>query len=256
VVVANTGAAYVFVRSGTTWTQQAKLLASDGEAGDRFGISVSIDEDTALIGAPRADGEEPDSGSAYVFVRDPSTIPLWDEEFKLTASDADAGDQFGSSVFIDGDTALIGAQRGDGQEPDSGSAYVFVRDPSTFPLWTEEGPKLIASDGEAGDRFGFSVSLSGDRALIGAVGDDDLGFNAGAAYLFVRDDDDSSDDVMWTEEAKLIASDGDARAFFSSQVVSIDGDTALIGALGDDEFGFRSGKAYIFEDLEDDDSDS
>ena len=101
------GSAYVFTRSGTTWTQQAKLTASDGAADDYFGYSVALSGDTALVGAYWDDvGANYDQGSAYVFTRSGTT---WTQQAKLTASDGAAGDHFGHSVALSGDTALVGA---------------------------------------------------------------------------------------------------------------------------------------------------
>ena len=118
----NTGSAYVFVRSGTSWTQQAKLTAGDAAADDTFGFSVSIDGDTAVVGAPFDDDAGNFSGSAYVFVRSGTS---WTQQAKLTASDAAAGDLFGFSVSIDGDTAVVGVLLDDDAGTSSGSAYVF-----------------------------------------------------------------------------------------------------------------------------------
>ena len=160
----DTGSAYVFVRSGDTWTQQAKLTASDAAAGDFFGYSVSVSGDTAIIGALRDDDAGSGSGSAYVFVRSGTT---WTQQQKLTASDAAGEDQFGISVSIDGDTALVGAYDDDDAGAMSGSAYVFVRSGDT---WTQQ-QKLTASDAAAGDFFSYSVSVSGDTALVGATHD-------------------------------------------------------------------------------------
>jgi len=228
----NAGSAYVFVRSGTTWTQQAKLTASDGAAGDEFGFSVSVSGDTALVGAIGDDDKGFNAGSAYVFVRSGTT---WTQQAKLTASDGAAGDVFGFSVSVSGDTALVGAHFDNDKGSASGSAYVFVRSGTT---WTQQA-KLTASDGAAGDVFGFSVSISGDTALVGAPGDDDKGFNAGSAYVFVRSG------TTWTEQAKLTASDGAAGDLFGS-FVSVSGDTALVGARGDDDKGSASGSAYVY----------
>ncbi|MCB0518457.1 MAG: FG-GAP repeat protein, partial [Saprospiraceae bacterium] len=114
--------AYVFVRSGTTWTEQAKLTASDGAANDWFGWSVSLSGDYALIGAYRDDNNVADSGSAYFFVRSGTT---WTEQAKLTASDGATDDQFGWSVSLSGDYALIGASYDDDNGDNSGSVYVF-----------------------------------------------------------------------------------------------------------------------------------
>jgi len=238
----DSGSAYVFVRDDGTWTEEAKLLASDGMAGDSFGLSVSIDGDTALIGARGGDGEEPGSGTAYVFVRDDddsSDDVMWTQQDKLLASDGAAGDEFGRGVSIDGDRALIGAPGDRDAGFNSGSAYVFVRDDdSDDGMWTQED-KLTASDAAAGDLFGLSISLSGDTALIGAVFHDDVLFNSGSAYVFVRNDDDSSDDGIWIQEDKLLASDAASFSGFGFRV-SLSGDTALIGAFA------VSAAAYLF----------
>ena len=223
------GSAYVFVRSGTTWTEQQKLTASDGAAVDYFGITVSISGDIAIVGAHKSDTPGFDSGSAYVFVRSGTT---WTEQQKLTPSDGAAGDIFGNSVSISGDTAIIGAYGDDDNGSDSGSAYVFVRSGTT---WTEQ-QKLTASDGAASDWFGFSVSISGDTAIVGAYEDDS---GEGSAYVFVRSG------TTWTEQQKLTASDGAASDSFGRSV-SISGDTAIIGAFGDDDDGSNSGSAYVF----------
>ncbi len=171
------GAAYVFAFDGSTWTEEQKLTASDANAEDLFGASVAISGDHALVGATSDDDGGFNSGAAYVFAFDGS---IWAEEQKLTASDADAGDQFGQSVSLSGDRALVGAI-GDGDAGSfSGAAYVFAFDGST---WAEE-QKLTASDADEFAQFGFSVSLSGDRALVGAIGDDDAASGSGAAYVF------------------------------------------------------------------------
>jgi FG-GAP repeat protein len=118
------GSAYVFVRSGTTWTEQQELTASDAAAGDEFGYSVAVSGNTAVVGAIGNDDVGGSSGSAYVFVRSGTT---WTEQDKLTASDAAAGDQFGISVAVSGDTAVVGAFGNDDAGDASGSAYVFKR---------------------------------------------------------------------------------------------------------------------------------
>jgi hypothetical protein len=226
------GSAYVFTRTGTGWTQQAKLLASDGTAVDCFGCSVSLFLGTALIGADGVDDNGDNSGSAYVFTRTGTT---WTQQAKLTASDATAGDYFGWSVALDGDTALIAARFDDDKGDNSGSAYVFTRNGTT---WTQQA-KLTASDGAAGDYFGYSVVLAGDTALIGAAYDDDNGNDSGSAYVFTRNG------TTWTQQTKLTASDGVAFDSFGCSV-ALAGDTALIGAPFDDDNGNFSGSAYVF----------
>jgi len=228
----NSGSAYVFVRSGTSWTQEAKLVAGDGSAGDLFGISVSLSSDTALVGAVFSDDNGDNSGSAYVFVRNGTT---WTQQAKLLASDGIYLDYFGCSVSLSGDTALVGARGHDDNGNGSGSGYLFVRSGAS---WTQE-TKLLAGDGAAGDGFGTSVSLSGDTALVGAGGDDDNGTNSGSAYVFARSG------TSWTQEAKLLPSDGAASDDFGDSV-SLSGDMALVGAHDDDDNGSNSGSAYVF----------
>ena len=159
------GSVYVFCRSGTTWTQQATLFASDGAGSDYFGESVSIDGHYAVIGAEGDDDNGGWSGSAYVFYRSGTE---WTEQAKLTASDGAGGDYFGESVSVDGDYVVVGAYGDDDGGSDSGSAYIFYRSGTT---WTQQA-KLTASDGEASDHLGLSVSLSGHKALVGVPYDD------------------------------------------------------------------------------------
>ena len=113
----STGAAYVFVRSGTAWSQQAELTAADGASGDSFGTSVAISGTTAMVGAPSKDSS---TGAAYVFARSGTA---WPQQAKLTAADATAGDQFGYWVGISGPTAVVGAPN---RNSGTGAAYAFV----------------------------------------------------------------------------------------------------------------------------------
>ena len=202
--------------SMTSWIQKQNLLASDGAVEDYFGISVSLDGDTALIGAYMDDDYGYWSGSAYVFTRTGTT---WTQQAKLLAPDGGAFHSFGWSVSLDGDTALIGAAWDAYKGVDSGSAYVFTR---TGTTWTQQA-KLFASDAAPGDYFGISVSLDGDTALIGAYKDDDKGIDSGSAYVFTRTG------TTWTQQAKLLASDGTAEDYYGLSV-SLSTDTALIGA--------------------------
>ena len=216
------GSAYVFVRDGTgVWREQQKLNASDGAVNDLFGASVSVSGDTVVIGARLDDDNGFSSGSAYVFARNGAGV--WIEQQKLNPSDGSSGDNFGYSVSVSGDTAVIGADRNGDNGTNSGSAYVFVRDGTG--IWREQ-QKLNASDGAEGDQFGFSASVSGDTVVIGAVSDNDSGSSTGSAYAFVRDGAG-----VWREQQKLIASDANVNDVFGWSV-SASGDTAVIGALG------------------------
>src|SRR5690606_1013999 len=172
------GAAYVFVRGGGSWGQQAKLMAGDTAAGDQFGWSVGPDGGTGGVGALRGDDGCIDGGGAYGVVRGGGG---WGQQDKLTAADTAADDFFGWSVALDGDTALVGALREDDGGIDAGAAYVFVRGGGS---WSQQA-KLVAGDAEAWDQFGWSVALDGDTVLVGAYGEDDGGADTGAAYVFV-----------------------------------------------------------------------
>lgn len=177
------GSAYIFALGTKGWSETTKLTASDGATADHFGISVSLEDDRALIGSYMDDTDLGfNLGSAYVFELKNSG---WVETVKLTASDADYTKkaQFGSSVSLLGNQALIGAQEdGDGRNK-TGSAYLFKFKNGTW----NEVDKLTASDGDDGDRFGVSVSLSGKHILIGAKDDRDNGGKSGSAYVFVTD---------------------------------------------------------------------
>ena len=227
----SSGSAYVFTRNGTTWTQQAKLTSLDGAAGDQFGYSVSLDGDTALIGTHN-DNNRNKSCSVYVFIRNGTN---WTQQAKLLASDATTNDYFGSSTTLAGDTALIGACFDNDNGNYSGSAYVFIR---TGTTWTQQA-KLLASDGAQNDNFGFSVSLSGDNAIIGAPWDDDNADASGSAYLFTRTG------TTWTQQTKLLAKDSGTQDSFGTSV-SLNGDIILIGAQNDDDKEQDSGSAYVF----------
>ncbi|MEA5510515.1 PEP-CTERM sorting domain-containing protein [Crocosphaera sp. UHCC 0190] len=219
------GSAYLF--DATTGTLLQKLTAPDGAAQDYFGLSVSLSGNTALVGSPYDDDNGSGSGSAYLF--DATTGTLLQ---KLTAPDGASGDYFGISVSLSGNTALVGSRFDDDNGTLSGSAYLF--DVTTGTLLQ----KLTAPDGAANDRFGSSVSLSGNTALVGSPYDDDNGSLSGSAYLF--------DVTTGTLLQKLTAPDGAGSDFFGSSV-SLSGNTALVGSPGDDDNGTLSGSAYLFD---------
>jgi len=167
------GAAYVFVPSGGVWSQQQELTASDGVAGDGFGVCVTVSGNTAVVGAVDKDfNAQVQVGAAYVFVNSGGS---WSQQQELTASDGVLNRYFGSSVAISGDTAVIGANATFGI---SGAAYVFAR---SAGVWSQQ-PKLVGSHGAAGDDFGVSVSVSDNTAVVGA---DFSNSDEGGAYIFV-----------------------------------------------------------------------
>lgn len=221
------GKAYIFTRTEDVWTLEAELTHPAPRSWDNFAIDVDLQGDTAVIGCdldewPSGPGA---AGSAFVFVR---TDGIWSQQAMLTASDADVDDRFGIGVAIDDDTVLVGAWWDE-------SAYVFVRDGDT---WTEQAI-LHAGDAHAGDYFGEHVALDGDTAVIGARYNDEFGPDAGAAYVFVRNGGD------WSQQAKLIAADTAAYDYLG-YAVAVRGDTAVIGAHGNDEAAAGAGAVYVF----------
>jgi len=230
----NTGAVWVFTRSGSTWSQQgAKLLGGAEEsAGGKFGWSVALsgDGETALIGAPGDGGK---LGAAWVFTRSGST---WAQQgAKLTGGAEEGADgRFGWSVALsaDGETALIGANHDEGG---AGAVWVFTRSGST---WAQQGAKLTGGGEQGKGEFGDSVALSEDgaTALIGGHHDDG---ESGAAWVFT----DSGS--TWAQQgAKLTGGEEQGKGEFGWSVgLSGDGGTALIGGPGDAE---KVGAAWVF----------
>ena len=163
--------------AGSLNSTEFKILPSDGAGNDKFGISVSISGNFAIVGASPNDDKGTNSGSAYIFGKKGKN---WVQADKLTASDGATYDRFSSSVSISGDFAIVGALYDDDKGEDSGSAYIFERIGTS---WVQTA-KLTANDGVAEDYFGGSVSISGDFAIVGALGDDDKGENSGSAYIF------------------------------------------------------------------------
>ncbi|MBK8036391.1 MAG: FG-GAP repeat protein [Verrucomicrobiaceae bacterium] len=273
---ADSGAVYVFVRSGGAWTQQAFLKSSNSQAGDHFGASVSISNETLIVGAPAEDSQTtginstPDefasqSGAAYVFVRSGA---IWTQQAYLKASNTGVGDFFGDRVAIDADTVVVGA-RGEASSstgvnstsnnsaPNAGAAYVFVRSGST---WAQQA-YLKASNTGGLDTFGYSLALSRDTVVVGAIREDsdttgvnsipnELATNAGAAYVFFRNG------TTWTQQAFLKASNTGANDFYGVSV-AISGDTLVVGSDAEDssttgvnstpnESADGAGAAYVY----------
>jgi len=233
----SSGSAYIFRKIDGEWLFTQKLLPSDGAAEHRFGRAAAMDGELAIVGAKSHDSAGPNTGAAYVFRYD-SRRDEWAEEAILIAGDADDYAWFGNSVAIDGEVALIGAYGEYNSRP--GAAYVFEYQPASGE-WIETA-KLTASDGELNDFFGQSVAIDGDLAIIGADGDDDLAPDAGAAYIFTRDPGQST----WTEQRKLVASDGDEDDWFG-RAVAVQGYIAVCGAPQDEDQAIDGGSAYAFD---------
>ena len=229
------GSAYIFKREGENWTQKAKLTASDGSAGDGFGGSVSISADYVIVGASKDDEDGTRSGSAYIFKRDPNT-ETWVEQIKLKRSQDTPFDELGISVFINGTSAIVGAHYGNGNTNSCGAAHIYAREPNS-ENWIEQA-RVTSSDGAVGDRFGYSVAIEGDYAVIGSHKDDDRGDSSGSVYVF------KWDGYSWVQQSKITASDGTIADFFGYNV-SINNERIIAGTYGEDDYGSNFGCAYI-----------
>ena len=226
------GSAYVFTRQSGTWSQVAKLTASDEAADDGFGYRVAIGGDTVVVGAPWDDDNGSGSGSAYVFTRQSGS---WSQVAKLTASDAVADAVFGSSVAVDGDTVVVSARGDDDNGEDSGSVYVFTRQSGS---WSQKD-KLIATDAAAGTVFGISVAVDGDTVVVGVDEANEYDSLTGSAYVFTRQSG------TWSQVAKLTAS-SEAIVDSFGYSVAVDGDTVVVGSPMEFYFDSLSGSAYVF----------
>ena len=226
------GAAYIFYYNGTNWVEMQKITAIDAPSWNRFGQSVAIFDNFAIVGACGDNDRGESAGAAYIFHFDGSN---WSQSQKLTAFDGEPWDQFGQSVAISGDYAVIGAHGDSENGPLSGSAYIFYYNGNNWLQYQ----KLIANDGSSWDNLGKSVAISANVAIVSAYKDNDKGKSSGSAYVFYNDSSD------WLFEQKLTSSDGVASDFFGSSV-SVYGDYAMVGAYGDDDNGIFSGSAYIF----------
>jgi hypothetical protein len=278
--IASAGAAYVFIRSGNTWNQQAYLKASNSGENDFFGNSLAIDSNTLLVGASgeasntsgvngnSSDNSAENAGAAYVFTRNTNT---WSQQAYLKASNTEINDQFGFSVAIASNTAVLSANAEDsnatgidGDQSDNsasiaGAAYVFTRSGNS---WSQQA-YLKAANTEAGDQFGFSVAIASDTVVIGALLDssnanvvdgdqsDNSANSAGAAYVFNRNGS------SWSQQAYLKATNAEMNDNFGVSA-AISGETIVIGAFSEasnttevngnqsDNSANSAGAAYVF----------
>jgi len=226
------GSVYVFSQDGAEWIKQAKLVASDADEGDQFGISVAISKETIVVGADQSDDAGFASGSAYVFVK---TGEAWVEQAKLLASDADVADRFGAHVAIHENTIVVGAVEDDDEQNNSGSAYVFTKKDD---VWVEQA-KLVAKDPFRSAQFGASIALNDTFLVIGANKDGVTAIDAGAVYIFTFENE------TWVEKVKLLADDLQATATFGSSV-SLFEERLAIGAPWYKNDKQPIGAVYIF----------
>ena len=227
----NAGAAYVYERNPAdgTWSEDAKLRADTPQSDDEFGVAVWIDDTTALVGTPFNDDEDTDAGIVYFFDRIAPSTWVQTESFTGEAG----GDEFGNSVCVDGDVAVVGAILESTEGAEAGAAYVYTRSGGTWSLTT----KLVPAALDAGDEFGDAVSVAGNYIAVGAPGDDDVETDSGAVYMFLYSGG------MWIPDGVVKAdTPGDGDLFGSA--VSIDFEYMAVGAP---EYGpADSGAGYAF----------
>ena len=230
------GAAYIYTRSGGSWSQQAELRDPQAAAIDEFGYQVALSGTTALVGVPyKSVAGKSGAGAAYVFTRSGTS---WSQQAELKASNAAANDNFGSSVALSGDTALVGASfKSVAGKQYAGVAYVFTRSGTS---WSQQA-ELKASNAAANDNFGSSVALSGDTALVGAYAKTVAGkHSAGAVFVFARSG------TSWSQQAELSDPKASAGEWFGSSL-ALSGETALVGAYAKTVAGKHyAGVAYVF----------
>ena len=220
--------AYIFHRTGeNAWDTGMMIWTPESEAGDNFGVSVAISGDYAIVGAYGEDGGAAnpltDTGAAYIFHR--TGANSWDQVSKIMPHDGRAGDYFGYSVAISGDYAAVGAYQ---KDYGKGAAYVFHRLDVNF--W-DEGPKIVAPDAQEGDFFGWSIGITDKYVIVGAYSEDcgwDENDGEGAAYVFERIGANT-----WDGGTKATIPLGDVGDNFG-YAVAISGESAIIGAIGDD----------------------
>lgn len=235
IVWPNSGAVYVFThQSDGTWSEE-KLTPDVSWRDAEFGSAVAIDGNTVLVGEPSGNDGVSLTGAAFVFTLQPDNT--WSQQ-KLTLDNGDNFDAFGSAVAIDGETAIVGAPGDDDGGSFAGAIYVFARQPDG--TW-QQTQKLTADDASEFDSFGSAVALDGDTVIVGAHTDGyEGGTRSGSAYVFTRQPDGT-----WNQE-KITATDSESGDLFG-WAVAIDGDTAIVGAIGDDGNLQNRGSAYVFK---------
>lgn len=226
------GAVHLFGFDGAQWTHAATLRAGDGRPWDWFGRSVAVSGQYVLVGAPRHEAAGRDAGAAYLFE---FFEGQWVEQARMLPDSGSAGVDFGATVAVAGNMAVIGAPRDDDGGRDAGAVYIFRHD---GVAWQREA-KLQADDAAAGARCGAALALFGDALVVGAPGAlvDDVA--SGAAYIF------QFDGGQWQQVARLVPRDAKDGDWFGS-AVALDATRALIGAPGRDDAGESSGAAYLF----------
>lgn len=226
------GRVYIYTRSGGVWTLQDELVSDDPDAFGRFGNSVGVYGDTLIVGAVDENAGFTNSGRVYIFIRSGGNWTLQDT---LVSPNSELSGSFGNSVGIYQDTVIIGAEGENVGGDTIGRAYIFTRSGGT---WTLEDT-LDSQNPEDFGVFGSSVTVYQDTAIVGAIGEENIESKDGRAYIFTRSGG------VWSWQQTLVSPNPDTNGFFGASV-SIDGDTLVIGASGEDAGANGSGRSYIF----------
>lgn len=231
--ISNAGAAYIFANTnGNTWVEQTKIFSSLYNQNAYFGESVAISGNVAVVGAYKDNSVLSFAGSVYVYYN--TSANIWGQETRFYASDLASSDQFGHTLSLSDNILLVGSTGDDV----AGAAYIYAN--TSGNIWAEKA-KLTPSQGASQDNFGISVSLSGNKALIGANGNDEIGTNTGSAYLFL-----STNVSTWTEQEIFVAGDGKENDFFG-MAVSLSGNLGAVGAPQEVSQGTDAGAVYSFD---------
>ncbi len=226
----NSGVVYIFKLVNNVWTELTKLYPSTQLEYSQFGLSLDLDKDKLIVGAPFEGKKE--HGAAYVFEY---TDGKWTETAKLVVDDLNDFDQFGTTVKIKNKLAYVSSTKKDFLGENSGAVYVFKKD---FYGW-KFYQKLLAPDGQEGDNFGIDIEPGDSILAIGAYFDDDNGQNSGSVYLYKYYDE------KWVFDKKLTPDDGEESDAFGSSI-SVFKNKLVVGAYSDSDKGFLSGSAYVF----------
>lgn len=241
----NEGAVYVFQRSAgnaAQWDFVKKILAADAQSADNFGASVALDGERLLVGANQSDASGDNSGAAYMFYRNHGGAGQWGQVAKLLATTGAADDFFGASVDLDGDFAIVGANGVNGLFQNIGAAYIFGRNQFGPDAWGQI-EKIRAKQNGENDNFGAKVGISGPWAIVGADGNDLKGNNAGAAFIFYKNQNGFVN--SWGQSQILFNVSGQADDHFGSGV-GIDAPYAVVASSGDSPFGQNSGGGFVY----------
>lgn len=230
----DSGSVYLYQWTGGGFSAPIKITASDGVEDDFFGVSVALQDDLLVVGAPGDDDGASRSGSVYVFRRDTTG---WEELDKFGASDPGQGDIFGFSVAIDGDLIAVGAYEDDDGADGAGSAYVFRR---SGDQWNQED-KLVSNAPTMDARLGLSLDVSGNTVAVGAPFEDAVGVDSGSVYLF------RGGPGGWSQLTRLTPSDGGADDEFGHSV-ALSGTRLVVGARVRDSVAEDAGSAYVFQE--------